>query len=307
MEIILIMYIILQVISDLLIELLYRLIIKFKNINSYKSIGELERNINVKYTPAMVSMLYDNRIEPRKDIIAILLNLNLKGYISFYKDKKDGKYKIKPKLQDNSIENMCIEEKYIYEWLIENKKFNFVEWVNIIKNEYNKLNFLKSRENKTKNIILIIMMFVYTIAYVIEVGILAKYYSDNTIVLLLGFIIIPLVMIITIMITNNMLKNSFIYNYSNNEVQKWTKFKRFMHNYTLIEDKNLEAIAIYEKYMPYSMALNVNKKYKNIWKDIVPKKERFKIMLHYSLLENILLKPILKLVSCNDFVSKYYS
>lgn len=304
MDFFLMMYIIVQIICNLLIEILYRLIIKYKDIDSYKSIGELERDINVKYTPAVASMLYDNRIEPSKDITAVILNLSLKGYISVNKDK-DGRYEIKRNLQSESMNNMCPEEKYVYEWLIQNKKFNFVEWVNIIKKEYNKVNFVKT-ETKNKNVILIIMMFIFMILYLIEVVILAKYYSDNTIALLMGLLVVPIVMIMTVITVNGIFKNSFVNNLRNEEVKKWTKFKRFMHNYTLIEDKNPETIAIYEKYIPYSIALNVNKKYKTIWKDLVPQKERFEIKLHYAILENIVLKPIMKLGQGDDSVSKYY-
>lgn len=307
MELFLIIYIIIQILSNFLIEILYRTIIKLKDIDSYKSIGELERDINVKYTPAIVSMLYDNKIEPCKDIVATILNLNLKGYILFDKDKNNRKYKIKQNLQANSIDNMCIEEKYIYDWLIKNKNFNFVEWVNIIKKEYSKVNFTKPCEVKTRNMMLIILILIFGIFYVIESAVLVKFYSENIASLLLGLVLVPIVMIITIVTVNNLLKNVFLNNLGNKEVQRWTKFKRFMHNYTLIEDKNVESIAIYEKYLPYSMALNVNKKYKTIWKDVIPKKDRFKIKLHYTILENIFIKPIMQLVKGEDSVSKYYS
>lgn len=78
---------------NFIIELVYRLVIKYKDIDSYKDIGELEREINVKYSPAVTSILYDNRVEPQKDIVALFLMLELKGVISINKDKA-GKYNI---------------------------------------------------------------------------------------------------------------------------------------------------------------------------------------------------------------------
>lgn len=307
MDIFLVTYIIIQIICNLLIEIVYRLIIKYKDIDAYKSIGELERDINVKYTPAIASMLYDNRIEPSKDITSVILNLSLKGYISLSKDR-EGKYEIKPNLQSNPINNMCPEEKYVYEWLIQNKKFNFVEWVNIIKKEYNKVNFVKneSKNRKTNTINALIVFIICIILYFTEVLILLIYYIDNTLTVIIGVFIVPIVMIMTVITVKKISTNTFVNNFGNEEVIKWTKFKRFMHNYTLIEDKNPEAIAIYEKYIPYSIALNVNKKYKIIWKDLVPKKERFEIMLHYAILENVVLKPIMKLGQGDDSVGKYY-
>ena len=86
MPIILLIFIVISVITDSILELISRMVIKYKDIQSFKDIEELERNIDAKYSPAVASMLYDNRIEPKKDIIAVILNLNLKGCISLYKN-----------------------------------------------------------------------------------------------------------------------------------------------------------------------------------------------------------------------------
>ena len=40
-----------------------------------------------------------------------------------------------------------------------------------------------------------------------------------------------------------------------------SKFKRFIKNYTLIKDRKIEEIIIYEKYIPYAMVLGINKEY----------------------------------------------
>ena len=47
------------------------------------------------------------------------------------------------------------------------------------------------------------------------------------------------------------------------EFKKWMKFKKFMSEYTLIEDKNVEDVILYEKYIPYSIVLGINKNYKD--------------------------------------------
>ena len=41
------------------------------------------------------------------------------------------------------------------------------------------------------------------------------------------------------------------------------KFKRFVKEYTLLKDRNMEEVEIYERYIPYAMVLNINKKYKH--------------------------------------------
>ena len=134
MPIILLIFIVISVVTDIILELISRMIIKYKDIQSFKDIEELERNIDVNYSPAIASMLYDNRIEPKKDIIAVILNLSLKGCISLYKNKKNMyETKLNESLYDTS--SLSSEEIYIYNWIIGKKEFNFVEWVNIIKSE----------------------------------------------------------------------------------------------------------------------------------------------------------------------------
>lgn len=305
MPIILLIFIVISVVTDIILELISRMIIKYKDIQSFKDIEELERNIDVNYSPAIASMLYDNRIEPKKDIIAVILNLSLKGCISLYKNKKNMyETKLNESLYDTS--SLSSEEIYIYNWIIGKKEFNFVEWVNIIKSEYNKLNITKKVNYKKRNIIEIIMMIVFSIMYIVEVIILQIYYLDNTFVILIGVLFVPLAMIVTVIVTHKVFQNRMMNSLKDSEVEKWIKFKRFMSKYTLIKERKPEEIVIYEKYLPYAMALNVNKEYKKMWKDIIPKKEGKRIILHYRILENILLKPFLKLGDKEDSIRRYY-
>lgn len=112
MPIILLIFIVISVVTDIILELISRMIIKYKDIQSFKDIEELERNIDVNYSPAIASMLYDNRIEPKKDIIAVILNLSLKGCISLYKNKKNMyETKLNESLYDTS--SLSSEEIYI--------------------------------------------------------------------------------------------------------------------------------------------------------------------------------------------------
>ena len=46
------------------------------------------------------------------------------------------------------------------------------------------------------------------------------------------------------------------------------KFKRFIQEYTLLKERSIEEIAIYESYIPYAIALDVNVQYKNTSFDI---------------------------------------
>ncbi len=290
-------------IGNFIVEILYKLITKYRNINSIRDIAELERDIDLKYSPAIVSLLYDNKIEPKKDIVATILNLYIKKQILFYKNT-DGKYVIEPNKNVKKKE-MLPEERYIFTWLIEGKNFNYKNWVNIIKTEYKELDFKKILPLETRNFILIETMLICLILEVIEMSIILIYFRDNFWIIAAGILGI-LFLIGIVLATNNMLKNRFFNSIGKKEIKKWTSFKRFMYKYTLIKDSDVESILIYEKYMPYSIALNVNKDYKKIWKDVIPKKDRIIIMLHYYLLENIILKPMLKIGNIDETNKLYF-
>ena len=244
MPIILFIFIVISVITDIILELISRMVIKYKDIQSFKDIEELERNIDAKYSPAVASMLYDNRIEPKKDIIAVILNLNLKGCISLYKNKEK-KYEIKLNTDFYDTNILSPEENYIYNWIVGKKDFNFVEWVNIIKSEYNKLNTTKKLNCKRRNKIEIILMVVFFLMYIIEITILQMYYLDNISIILVGAVLVPLAMIATVIITHKVFQNKMMNSMKDSEVEKWIKFKRFMSKYTLIKERKPEEIVIY--------------------------------------------------------------
>ena len=67
--------------------------------------------------------------------------------------------------------------------------------------------------------------------------------------------------------------NAFLSSYGENELKKWMKFKNFIKEYTLLKERTIEEIAIYESYIPYAIVLDVNVQYKNTEFDIFDEKE----------------------------------
>lgn len=47
------------------------------------------------------------------------------------------------------------------------------------------------------------------------------------------------------------------------ELKKWMGFKTFVKQYTLIKNKTIEDVVIYEKYIPYALVLGIGKDYKD--------------------------------------------
>ena len=45
------------------------------------------------------------------------------------------------------------------------------------------------------------------------------------------------------------------------EMKRWDKYKKFLEDYTLLEDKPLESVIVLEKHLAYATVLNVNTSY----------------------------------------------
>ena len=63
------------------------------------------------------------------------------------------------------------------------------------------------------------------------------------------------------------------------EMKRWDKYKKFLEDYTLLEDKPLESVIVLEKHLAYATVLNVNTSYT---KSFIEKLEvTYKINLNY--------------------------
>lgn len=60
---------------------------------------------------------------------------------------------------------------------------------------------------------------------IIEVIILQKYYSDNIPIILVGALLVPLAMIVTVIITHKVFKNKMMNSMKDSEVEKWIMYR----------------------------------------------------------------------------------
>ena len=69
-----------------LVPLKNMIMIRKKSVKAYMSDGSLEREINLNYSPALISLLLDGKVELIKDLLADVLNLIYKKVIKVEKD-----------------------------------------------------------------------------------------------------------------------------------------------------------------------------------------------------------------------------
>ena len=242
--------------------LVITLIIKFKNRIIILKNNEKEiyvRDIEVDYSPAIVSYLMNNKIETKKDLPATLLNLCAKNILKIEKDEKQ-KVNIIDQNNKKEFEKLKDDEKYACEMFktkITSSKIS--KWKNIVKKEYEKYGFSK----KNKIDLLSVLMIVYFVAIIIGCILSSKVSNVDV----LGKIIIMIFFATwgsaTISGVKMFTKSSeFIDTYTIKgalEYNRWKKFEKFIEDYTLIKEKEYLDVIILGEYLSYATALGINK------------------------------------------------
>lgn len=280
--------------------------IKKETVKAFMSDGTMEREINLNYSPAFVSLLLDRKIEPVKDLVADTLNLIYKNVL-----------KIEPETQKLIINydklkttKISKEEKYIIKH-IENYlngstfKFSFEMFEMSIKEEFVEAGF--EIENKVKKyfkglpkalmygirnwaVIILMPAIIWTIIYtsVYIIGNLSKIFKmDFILSFLFNITILPISVFIVIWICKwlgkrlgNVMRPPIILSEKGKiEYTKILKFKYFLEEYTLIEDKKVDSMVLFDWYIPYAIAIDTNKGYKKDIEEILEKINIEKIFL----------------------------
>lgn len=230
-------------------------------VKTYENIEELVRDIDVTYSPAVLSYLMNQEIEPQKDFLATILNLYAKKAINI--EKIDGRYLLTP--VEKSKLQLDSDEKYVYDIIVNDEKINFIKWNKYIINEYNKYGF--GEKKSYDSVILAIISVLLTIPLAVFIYIKLRIgFMDNISAILLtilsGILIGPFIyafgsLIVQLIVDSNI----FLTDKGKKEIKKWMRFKKFIEDYSLIAEQPIESTKIWEKYIPYAMALDINKKY----------------------------------------------
>lgn len=258
---------------------------KYRNLKyqkeSYEDINYLNRDISTEYPPSIVGYLFNQKLR-YKDLIADIMELYAQKIINISKSNEQGENKIYFYLQEDYRNKVNSQSQlYIIRTLLNNQQnvsFDFSSWKRLVLEEYKIRKFAKEQnKDKSKKIILIMI-----ICMVIIGGLIGWVGGSKT-----GFAIMTMIVgsiggafigtIVGYQFANFMKSsentNVFLSSYGENELKKWMKFKKFIQEYTLLKERTIEEIAIYESYIPYAIALDVNVQYKNTKFDIFDEKE----------------------------------
>lgn len=263
------------IIINILVYIIY--IKSYKSIRNFKCKQEIQnegqefqRDIDVTYSPSIFSYLYNQKIEPEKDLVADLLNLYARNIINIYKNE-DNSYEINLNESEYNKQitfgRIVKNDEYIIDTIVrKNSKFCYEIWINYIVETYRKLNFVKTTDKKDVFKPLLKFMGIKTIIEII-IAILSFSIGTGN----LGFLVIILTMpssFVLYAISNiktlnlNEFNDMHLSNYGKQELKKWIRLSNFINDYTLLDERNMDEIILYEKYIPFAMVLNINKKYK---------------------------------------------
>ena len=216
---------------------------------------EYIRDLPQHCNPALCSLIYDLKIDVYKDYTATLLYLCIKKYINLIKDGDTYKVEL-VKQQDYSNLGRC--EKYILN-IIENKIiFDENQFKKeIIKDAQEKGLITDRKHSKITKIALILILIVSSlfITYYINKIVFIVLVSILSVIAYMGYAIINLKN--ENEITLDIVDTEYIRTEDGKNIALLLSgLKRFIKEYTLIKEKEIDYIQILENYIPYALALD---------------------------------------------------
>lgn len=240
---------------------------KFKSRIS-KDKGIYIRDIDVEYSPAILSYLQNQKIEKDKDITACILDLCAKKYLNI-KQEREKNYSLEIGTNKN-INLLPEDEKYLYDKIVKKEKINYSEWKKIVLEEFNKYKFLKTTKISLYTIFLMLyFIIIISLAIISEINPEIQLDEGVNFMILIFFTAMELAFLEPIIITISKFLREGEYTsgiYTNagaREMKRWDKYKNFLQDYTLIKEKEIDSVIVLEKHIAYATVLNINKDYTN--------------------------------------------
>ena len=268
----------------------------YKNIRNRKYLLEtyndndfLNREISTQIPPSVIGYLFKQKVQ-YKHLVADIMDLYAIKAINI-KKQKDNTLTIESVNNENAKKVTSESQQYILNTLVDkddNSLFNYTEWKKLVIKEYKNKNWTKNFETANTIIITIIVLAFSIIGGII--GWNSEGGGDKgsaSVGVLEGFVISVFEICFYIAFMEIQKENGiFLNKEGKKELKRWIRLKEFMENYTLLKDRNMEEVVIYERYIPYAISLGINVTYKNTMFDIFDEEE-FKSIIKDKSIKNI--------------------
>jgi len=256
--------------------------IYLKNSKRYKvenEYGEYFRELPDDYSPSIAGTLVSRNLYPSgRELFAMLLDLVRKGHLKLEEGEKTTTL-----ILQESGKPLSEEEKFILNWYIRElgdgekivlesveasikgrggaREFNrnYERWRTIVYSDMLEKNLKMDKRDKFST-----SLGIFTgIAYFIGGGMLVVYFQSELFILmiLLGFILLPY--------TFSRKRASLE---KEKAISRWEAFKKFLVDYSNLEEAKLASIELWEHYFVYAVALGVAEKVAKGYSKIMSKK-----------------------------------
>ena len=247
----------------LIITMFFKMKIKVRNYNYKVEVNDdidiLKRAIDFEYNPSIIGFLFKHKLE-LKDLSADILNLYEKKIIEIKKDETGKKEMYIGEKYEEYKEKLQNSDCYIILY-IQNKewKFDFSMWKQMVKSTYEKLEFSHKKETINEKIFSRVILFIGIILFII-IEVIYKFGFWGSLFITLC-ILLPITLIAHIINLNIAARYMKLTEQGEKVIKDCIKLKKFMEEYTLLKDRTVEEVCVYESYIPYAVALGVNRKY----------------------------------------------
>lgn len=230
-----------------------------KIINSGRTIinfdKEYIRDLPKHCSPAISSLIYDLKIDVYKDYTATVLYLCIKKYINLIKDGNFYKVKVG---EEKNISNLGRCEKYVLDIITNKNKFDENQFKKEIIKEAQEKELITDKEHSKTLKIIVILIFVAAlliITFNISKILFTIFISILGAILYAGYLI--LIMNKGNQINLEVVNTEYIRTEDGKNIALLLKgLKRYINEYTLIKDKEIDYIHILENYIPYALVLD---------------------------------------------------
>lgn len=264
-----------------LFELLAIMFLYFKYDKEYKAQfnGEYFRELPGKYSPAVLSVLWNfGKVRPR-DITATIMDLVRRKYLELNVLQREIRGLIKHKIEneytfilknDADFGALSEHEQYLLDWLIttigdgkrvslkeieqssktlngaETFKSDYDAWTEYVKIEAEKLSFFD--RNAIKGQIFGVLLAVVGMIYG---GLTAALHGN-----IAGLIVLLIVSFILLMYSLLIRRRS---RYGVEQFKMWKAFRKFLQHFSRLDKAELPAVTLWEHYLVYAITLGVAK------------------------------------------------
>lgn len=232
-------------------------IIKINNKRNEKKTDLYYRDIEKKYTPAIISYIFNMNIEERATILSSILDLHVKKYLNI--EKVNNKYCIN--VIKNDTKKLFFHERYIIACLSNSKLIEFTKFSELVEFDCKKELLVKDNE---WNVIPIIMCVLVVSTIIINI-VLASYnvFSTNGL-LFMATTLLPASIIYVLAKINKNYKRTLK---GESLAKKAKGLKNFLKDYTLINEKDIDYTKITDRYLGFAIAINEAKNMEKLYID----------------------------------------